>query len=135
MAKNMGAKRARSSLPTTLPFDEFWRYLQAHPNCILRAGTPDASLYDDDDLHWHLGSEIEGSGTVLVELIRGKHLVADVAFAVGDVSYVQLEAEEGEDWRFEVILESANDRVATHFFVMSHPYEGNADGPPDRLTH
>ena len=39
---------------TTLAFDRFWRWLKRHPNCILRAGTSDAYLYEQEDLHWHL---------------------------------------------------------------------------------
>ena len=33
--------------PFTLPFEKFWNWLVTHPNCILRAGTPEAVLYDD----------------------------------------------------------------------------------------
>src|ERR671935_111677 len=29
----------------TLSFGAFWTWLQAHPNCILRAGTPEVVLY------------------------------------------------------------------------------------------
>ena len=38
----------------TLPFERFWKWLKHHPNCILRAGTSEAWLYDHEDLHWHL---------------------------------------------------------------------------------
>ena len=39
---------------TILSFDEFWEWLMGHPNCILRAGTPDTILFDDEDFYWHL---------------------------------------------------------------------------------
>ena len=35
---------------STLTFDRFWRWLKRHPNCIVRAGTPDATLFDQEDL-------------------------------------------------------------------------------------
>ena len=65
----------------TLPFDAFWSWLQAHPNCIIRAGTPEAVLYDDDDLHWHFSAE--GPDTFLVQLQRGKKLVGEMMVIVG----------------------------------------------------
>ena len=40
----------------------FWNWLAAHPNCILRAGTPEAVLYDDEEFHWHFAAE--GGGTL-----------------------------------------------------------------------
>lgn len=131
----MGAKRSRSSLPSTLPFETFWKYLEAHPNCIVRAGTPEAALYDDEDLHWHFATGQDG--TVLVELIRGKKLVGDLVIAPSDVSYVQVEPEPDarDEWRFDLISETKDDRVSTHFFVMTHGYEGGDDPPPNRWTH
>ena len=45
----------------------------AHPNCIVRAGTPEAIMYDDEDLHWHFA--VEGTSTLLVQVLRGKRLM------------------------------------------------------------
>src|SRR5688572_20766522 len=61
---------ARERDSPTLAFDEFWRWLILHPNCIVRAGTADCVLYDDDDLHWHFASE--AAEIYLCQLIRGK---------------------------------------------------------------
>src|SRR6185503_1298854 len=58
--------------PTTLSFEPFWNWLVSHPNCILRAGTPDTVIYDDEDLHWHFGAE--GDSTMSVQVLRGKRL-------------------------------------------------------------
>ncbi|PWB68798.1 MAG: hypothetical protein C3F15_15925, partial [Holophagae bacterium] len=60
----------------TMPFDEFWSWLLTHPNCILRAGTPDSVLYDDDDLHWHLEEDPDRNPSV--QLVRGKHVLAEL---------------------------------------------------------
>jgi hypothetical protein len=42
---------------STFSFETFWQWLMRHPNCILRAGSPDAVLYDDEDLHWHFAAD------------------------------------------------------------------------------
>ena len=68
----------RSDLTSvTLSFENFWAWLQAHSNCVLRAGTPEVVLFDHDDYHWHMSAEDEG--VLLVQLIRGKELVGEFA--------------------------------------------------------
>ena len=58
----------------TLSFAAFWEWLKTHPNCILRAGTREAVVFDDDDFHWDFTSD--GNASWLVQVIRGKRLVA-----------------------------------------------------------
>src|SRR2546427_11414967 len=70
----------------TLSFPTFWTWLQTHPNCILRAGTPEVVLYDDDDLHWHFA--VEGDDTRVVQLIRGKKLGCEIVVARRDITDV-----------------------------------------------
>jgi hypothetical protein len=108
--------------PLTLSFEPFWSWLAGHPNCILRAGTPEAVLYDDDDLHWHFANE--GPGVHLVQVLRGKRLVGELVVEPEGVSYVQGSAgeEEGE-FVFELIAENESEQVASWFFVLSHGYE------------
>ncbi len=60
----------------TLSFEAFYTWLQLHPSCILRAGTSDVSLYDDDDLHWAFVSEEQ---VLYVQLVRGKRLIGELA--------------------------------------------------------
>ena len=69
----MATDKSMEHAAETLAFDAFWTWLQAHPNCIIRAGTPEAVLYDDEDLHWHFTAE--GSDTLVVQVLRGKRLV------------------------------------------------------------
>ena len=59
--------------PFTVTFDAFWSWISLHPDCMLRAGTPEAVIYDDDDLHWHLLAE--EPATMVVQALRGKRLV------------------------------------------------------------
>ena len=120
----------------TLSFDKFWTWLQAHPNCILRAGTPEAVLFDDDELHWHFGAAGDAEGdTVLVQVIRGKRLMGELLLAPADVAYVQAEPLDGEEFLFELITENASARMAAYHFVLSHAYDEEEPVTPGRWTH
>lgn len=121
------------SVALSLPFEKFWAWLQAHPNCILRAGTPEALLVDDDDLHWHFA--FEGADTLLVQLIRGKKLLGELAVAPSGVSYVQVQRNEGEEVVFELISETEQSRLAAYHFVLSHGYDEQETVTPGRWTH
>ncbi len=108
----------------TLAFDDFWGWLAKHPNCILRAGTPDAVLIDDEDLHWHFAAD---GPTVYVQVIRGKRLMGELVCDPERVTYVQVydEGPEGE-FSFELIAEGEAQREVPYFFVMSHGFEEQA---------
>ena len=117
----------------TLPFEPFWTWLQAHPNCIIRAGTPEAVLYDDEDLHWHF--TVEGSETIVVQVLRGKRLVGELLIGPGDVAYVQAVAGDEDEYVFELITETETDRIAAHYFVLSHAYEPQDHPGSGRAVH
>jgi hypothetical protein len=123
---------ARAMDPVTLPFDTFWSWLVTHPNCIVRAGTPEAVLYDDEDLHWHFARE--EPATLLVQLIRGKRLLGEILVDPEPVSYVQGAAgeEEGE-YVFELVSETGSERLAAYFFVLAHGYETLQPFTPGRV--
>ncbi len=105
----------------TLSFDGFWQWLLRHPNCILRAGTPDTVLYDDEDLHWHFA--VDGV-LYFVQVIRGKRLMGEMMVETERVAYVQALGEEHEgEFLFELVSESETERVAAYFFVLSHGYD------------
>ena len=125
--------KALEHAATTLAFDAFWTWLQAHPNCIIRAGTPEAVIYDDDDLHWHFTSE--GMETLVVQAIRGKDLVAEILVAPGEVAYVQGVAGDEEEYVFELISESETERVAAYYFVLSHGFDAEERITSGRPVH
>jgi len=107
---------------TTIPFDSFWTWLMAHPNCILRAGTPEAIIYDDDDLHWHFAAE--EPQTLLVQVLRGKRLVGEILIDPETVSYIEALPREREDeYVFELISEHEKGRFPAFFFVLIHGWE------------
>jgi hypothetical protein len=113
--------------PVTLSFPTFWSWLSGHPNCIIRAGTSEAVLYDDDDLHWHFGGE--GAGTEMVQVLRGKRLIGEMFLRPEQVTYVQGGPGDAEgEYVFELISETERDRFAPYFFVLAHGYgeEGEA---------
>lgn len=106
----------------TLTFETFWAWVVAHPNCILRAGTPESILYDEEDFHWHFAAE--GPHTLLVQVIRGKRLVGELLVEPEQVAYVQGAAGDREDeFVFELVAESEDDRVVSYFFVLAHGYD------------
>lgn len=118
----------------TLTFDEFWAWLIRHPNCILRAGTRDSVVYDDEDYHWHFA--VEAPDTPLVQVIRGKRLVAEL-FIDGDrVAYVQgtLGEVEGEHV-FDLVVEGEAERSVACFFVLSHGYEAEEGMTTELANH
>lgn len=116
-----------------LPFEKFWKWLQGHPNCILTAGTPECVLYDDDDFHWHFGSEEDG--TLLVQVIRGKQFVGEIAIDPRNVSYVQSEAKGQEEFLFECVVEAENEPVAAYHFVLMHDYSPEEVVKSGRWVH
>jgi hypothetical protein len=113
---------ATTDATPTLSLEAFWDWLVMHPNCILRAGTQETVIYDDDDLHWHFAAE--GSDTWLVQLIRGKRLVGEILVVGDHVAYVQGTPGDHEgEYVFELITETETERLALYFFVLSHAYE------------
>ena len=105
--------------PFTMPLDRFWAWLSSHPNCIVRAGTPEAVIYDDDDLHWTFASEVPQ--TLVAQLLRGKRLVGEVLIDPEQVSYVEaLPLENPDEHVFELVSEAEDDRFAAWFFVLVH---------------
>jgi hypothetical protein len=118
---------------TTLSFEAFWSWLQAHPNCIVRAGTPEAVVYDDEDVHWHFATE--GADTLVVQAMRGKKLVGEILVVPSDVAYVQGVAGEEDEYAFELVSEGERDRVAAYYFVLSHGYEAPSGGTSSRAVH
>ena len=108
--------------PDAVPLDKFWAWLLYHPNCILRAGTPETVLYDDEDLHWHFANEPDGR--LLVQVIRGKQMMGELFVDPDLVTYVQAVPSDIEgEHLFELISEATSDRVAPYFFVMAHGLE------------
>jgi hypothetical protein len=123
----------QAAVAFTLPFTKFWTWIQAHPNCIVRAGTPEVILFDDDDLHWHFGHEEDG--TLLCQVIRGKKLLGEIAIAPGEVTYVQVEPGDGDEFRFELLGESEGSGGGSYHFVVSHGYDEEEVGEGRRFTH
>lgn len=117
--------------PFTLPFRAFWEWVTSHPNCIIRAGTPEAVLYDDENLHWSFTEDADG--TLLVQLLHGKHLLGELFVEAEQVSYVEAVAQEQQDEHpFELISETSGERFAPYFFVMAHGFDEEPVAPASR---
>lgn len=109
---------------TTLPFDRFWRWLKQHVNCIVRAGTVDTYLHDQEAFHWHLDEDADRNP--VVQLVWGKLTVAEMALDLRDVLYVEATpAEDGEagQFLFELVGGSKEEPFAVYHFLMAHGFE------------
>ena len=116
---------------TTLAFDRFWRWLKRHPNCILRAGTSDAFLYDDEDLHWHLEEDEERTPTI--QVLRGKQLLGEIVIEAREVMFVQAmpdpDGEQGQ-FLFELVGGSGDDHVVHRVGLVAHGFDEEAQHRP-----
>jgi hypothetical protein len=108
----------------TLSFDRFWRWLRRHANCILRAGTPESFLYDQDDLHWHLEEDEDRVPTV--QLLRGKQLLGEIVLEPRDLLFVQAlpdpDGEQGQ-FLFELVGGDRDEPYAVYHFVLAHGFD------------
>ena len=106
---------------TTIPFEQFWAWLQVHPNCIVRISTPGAAVYDDDDCHWYIGPVQED---LVAQMLKGKRMMAELLISPEHIAYVQDLGEEREgEHVFEAIAENATERFAAYAFVLTHGFE------------
>jgi hypothetical protein len=113
----------------TLSFDVFWTWLLQHASCILRAGTPEAILYDDDDFHWSL-SDLDAE-TCLIQLIRGKRPVGELVVMRSSVAFVHELPQDGDEVTFELFGEPEGEQVPVAHFVLNHGYDGEQRSDDD----
>lgn len=128
----MSAQETHEDAFSTLTFDDFWEWVAAHPNCILRAGIQNSVIYDDEDYHWQFAQD--NPETLLVQVIRGKRLVGEFAVYRERVAYVQSMAgdQEGEVL-FEAVAADEAESPVVCFFVMSHGFDAEIDDSPHRV--
>ncbi len=120
---------------TTLTFERFWRWLKHHPNCILRAGTVDVYLYDQEAFHWHLEEDTERNP--VVQLVSGKLLVAEMVLDVRDVLYVEATPDPGGErgqFLFELVGGSKEEPYAVYHFAVAHGFQ-DEERHPAGLKH
>lgn len=121
---------------TTLAFEKFWTWLRGHPNCILRAGTDEVWLYDQEEFHWHL--EEDGKRGAGLQLLAGKRVIAELLIDLRDVLFVQSSPEEVEEGgpkgatMFEIVVGNKEETYTAYHFVLAHPFEEEA---PTGGTH
>ena len=119
------ASTEMTSAPLT--FDQFWRWLSEHSNCVVRAGNGDATLFDADSLHWDFFEDEEGQ--CIVQVILGKSLVGELVVERTQVLLVQasadVEAPGSGQWVFELMGGGTkkDDSFPLAYFVLSHGME------------
>ncbi|MFO0595356.1 MAG: hypothetical protein U0228_08630 [Myxococcaceae bacterium] len=117
-----------SATSAPLTFDAFWRWVQDHRNCVLRVGSSDVMLMDNELVHWDFFDEDEGRA--VVQAIVGKSLVGEVVIERADVLFVQaspdLEQPGSQAWNFELIGGARGENYPLFAFLLSHGMEGPA---------
>ncbi len=116
---------------TGITLERFWRWLQAHRNCILRVGGLDAHLYDRDDLHWQL--EEDGLKNPVVQLCRAKDVVAELLLDVREVLFVQYLPEpdnEAGHTLFELVGQPQGESVSLYHFLLEHGFTEEGEHRP-----
>jgi hypothetical protein len=118
---------------STLTFERFWRWLQAHRNCILRAGGAEGFLYDQEQFHWTLDEDADRNAVVGLHL--GKSLVAELILEVRSVQFVQCLPEEGAEgtFLFELVGGESGEAYGLFHFVVAHGFEDD-EGSSHRST-
>ena len=108
-----------------LTFERFGRWLLDHPTCVVRAGSEQCLLLDHDDFHWDFLEEEDGH--VIVQLVKGKALVAELIISRRDVQFVQASIDPENAtagyWLFELIGGPKEDAFTVAHVLMSHGME------------
>lgn len=117
----------------TIEVAEFWRWLKRHRNCVIQAGGPGFTVFDQQDLFWHLSEEEDG--LFVAQVVRGKELSAEIVFNSTDVIFVQSSPDQGEHVVFECIGQTPDgQQVPLLWFLMAHGWDEEVQ-PQRRWTH
>lgn len=107
-----------------MDMEAFWQWLQGHPNCVIRAGSPDATLFDHDDFHWVFFDEEDRQG--IIQVLKGKDLVGELVIPRRHIREVRLgpdlESPEGH-FLAELLGEGEEEPEALFHLVLSHGFE------------
>lgn len=121
----MPARSPPSTGAAPLTFDQFFRWLQDHRNCVVRAGSADVMLMDSELTHWDFFDEDDGRA--VCQLILGKALVGEILIERSDVLFVQaspdIEQAQAGHWMFECFGGPKDDAYPVFVFVLSHGME------------
>lgn len=112
----------------TVALNDFWPWLADHCNCILRAGSPDAILYDDDDFHWRFTQE--NPRTLLVQLLRGKRLIGEIFIEPELITTVRMTPGEKDEIIFDLMAEAEGQEQVLYYFVMAHGFDEDKPSEP-----
>ncbi len=107
-----------------MPFEQFFKWLLGHRNCLTRIEAGPVTLADNELLHWDMFDEGEAS---VIQLIQGKTLVAEIMIERGEVQFVQaspdLEEPNSGQWVFECIGGTPEQTFPMFAFIMTHGIE------------
>ena len=108
-----------------LGMEAFWEWLQGHPNCILRCGSAETTLFDHDDFHWLFFDEEDRRG--IIQMLKGKDLVGEIVIPRRQVRDVRMavDLESGTDghWMAELLGGSEAEPEVLFHVLLSHGFE------------
>jgi len=105
----------------TVSLDEFWSWLHAHVNCILRAGTPETMVFDDEDLHWHLD---DFEGLRVLQTVRGKRLMGEILIDPVRVGFVrETDSERPDEFCFEMVMQEDGNEYVEYMVYLIHGWD------------
>jgi hypothetical protein len=120
-----------TSPPKPLSFPVFWEFVKDHANCILGASWGPAVLFDDESLHWALFEQEERR--VVIQLIRGKNLVAELMVDGREVDEVEIapdpENPQSGHYLAELLSSASKGRESIGHFLLAHGMEDMRSHP------
>ncbi|MDP5208971.1 hypothetical protein [Microbulbifer sp. 2205BS26-8] len=81
-----------------IPFQACWLWLTEHSDCILRAGSIDTVVYDDD--HWCFTEE--DACRLLVQVLRGKRPMTELFIEPAHIALVRMAPGESGAFNFNL---------------------------------
>jgi hypothetical protein len=112
----------------TQTLERFWRWLKDHADCILRANTATAYLYDQEDLHWNLVEEEDGKR--VIQLKRGKQFIGELVLDPAEALFVQSapDTSQPDHFVFDVIGGSRDDADPVLTLILAHGPDRAGEG-------
>ncbi len=90
-------------------------------------------IFDHDEYHWYMF--IDKNGAHVVQLVRGKLLVAEMVVLGGEVVYVFAHSNAHDEHVFDCMVATPEGTEIAYHFVLAHAFESEADDEAPRLTH
>jgi hypothetical protein len=79
-------------------------------------------VFDDESIHWRFSGYDQES--CLIQVGRGKLVVAEMALYPVRISYVQVTELETDEYLYEMVYDDEGVKEVTYFLVLAHDVDG-----------